>query len=157
MKKFLIQIITLVLVIFGLLAFSTNRLPQYPLINNPKLTKVQIDDIKLNVEISDTADKRKKGLGGRESLATNSGMLFVFPKPDYYNFWMKDVKFALDLIWINNKRIVDITQNVSPPTSGQTDSTLPIYTPREPADSVLEVNAGFADANGLKIGDSIQK
>lgn len=156
MKRFFIQIITLVSVIFGLLAFSTNHLPQF-ISTNTELSKIQINGINLAIEIADSPDKRKKGLSGRETIATNSGMLFVFPKPDYYNFWMKDMRFALDLIWINNGSIVDITKNTSPPSPGQADSSLSIYTPSQIADSVLEVNAGFVAANGIKIGDKIQK
>lgn len=157
MKKFLIQMIAIVLAIFGLLAFNTGKLPQFsPFNNTPKINKVHIDNIDLKIEIADTAEARKKGLGGKDSLPSDSGMLFIFPKADYYNFWMKGMKFPIDIIWIKEKKVVAITKNVPPQVDGQLDTDLPIYTPSEPIDSALEVNAGFTDAHNIKIGDSIE-
>ena len=157
MKKFLIQFIALISVIFGVLAYSTGKLPSFSSTSTPsKETQVIIKNIVIPVELADTDEKRKKGLGGRESLASNSGMLFVYQKVDHFNFWMKGTKIPLDIIWIREDTIIDITKNALPPREGQKDEDLPIYTPKEPADKVLEVNAGFADANGIVIGDKIE-
>lgn len=156
MKKFIIQSIAILLVLFGTLAYSTGKLPGLSFTNGPKQTEIQVGDTKLKVELADTTEKRKKGLGGRDNLATDSGMLFIFPKADYYNFWMKGMKFPLDLIWIKDGNVVDITKNAPPPTTGQSDQSLPIYTPTQEADSVLEVNAGFSDSHNIKIGDNIK-
>lgn len=91
-----------------------------------------------------------RGLSGREKLPENSGMLFVFDKPDYHSFWMKDMKFAIDIIWIDeNKKIVDITYNTAPETYPAT------FRSNVPVQYVLEVNAGWAEQSAMNINDVI--
>ena len=112
---------------------------------------VSFGDAKVKVEIVTTPDDMAKGLSNRKSLAENSGMLFVFSEPGQPAFWMKDMEFSLDIIWIQNDTIVDIAPNL-PPLAGDYVST---YAPRAPANYVLEVNAGFAAKHGIKIGDKV--
>ena|SRR3989338_1150224 len=156
MKKFVIQAIFLVVVTFVALAVYTSKFASIPFVpERPKTGVVQVNDLKINVEIADTATKRKQGLGGKESLASDSGMLFVFEKQDVYKFWMKGLNFPLDLIWIRGEKVVDITKKATPPIPEQKDETLPLYIPNQPVDKVLEVNSGFVDQNNIQIGDSI--
>ncbi len=156
MKKFVLQAIVLVIVTFGALAIYASKITTLPFVpERSKTSIVQINNVKLNVEISDNASKRKQGLGGRQSLASDSGMLFIFDKLDVYKFWMKGLSFPLDLIWIRDSLVVDIIKNVTPPMPGQKDETLPLYAPSQPIDKVLEVNAGFVDAHGIKVGDRV--
>lgn len=155
-KKFLIQVVGLLIITFTSLAIWTGKLPDLPFLPKPpKATEVIIKDVKINVLVADTPALRKQGLGGRESLGSNEGMLFVFPKADKTVFWMKGLKFPLDIIWIRGKKVVDIIKNVPPPLEGQTDDQLPRYMPKENVDMVLEVNGGFADANNIQIGDTV--
>lgn len=113
---------------------------------------VQINNIKIPVEIAKTEAEVQKGLSGRKSLATDKGMLFVFNKPDYYRFWMPNMNFPIDIIWIDQNKIVGIHESVS----NQFDPKNPkFYTPSQPADRVLEVNAGFAQKNKIKTSDQI--
>lgn len=157
MKKFVIQVVFLIIVTFGALAIYASKITTLPFIpEKPKTNIVQINNTKVSVEIADTASKRKQGLGGRQSLASDSGMLFVFEKPDVYKFWMKGLAFPLDLIWIKDSKIVDIIKNATPPTPGQKDETLPLYAPSQPIDKVLEVNGGFVDTYGIQVGDIIE-
>lgn len=160
MKKFVIQTIFLVIIIFLGLAIATSKistnLPLFPQIQRENIKEIKIRNTIIQIEVADTKDKRSKGLGGRESLASNSGMLFVFPKEDKYSFWMKGLKFPLDLIWIRNNQVVDIIKNAKQPDLNQKDETLPIYLPREPVDMVLEVNSGFVDQNNIRMGDKIE-
>lgn len=100
----------------------------------------------LVVEIADDALERSQGLSGRASLQQNSGMLFLFEAPFVASFWMKDMNFALDFIWIRDNTIVDITENVPAPK----DDNLPSYQPNQPVDAVLEVNAGWVVEHGGK-------
>lgn len=107
------------------------------------------EDIFVHVDIAVTPAARAKGLSGRPSLGENEGMLFVFGVPAKYQFWMKDMLFPLDLIWIRDGEIVDMTVDVpAPGPNGEP----PVYSPFEPADMVLEVRAGFAAAHGLRVG-----
>src|SRR3989338_8360738 len=98
MKKFLIHVILLMLVIGGALFFFNPKsgTPQIPFL--PQSTQSRSLDINgsiISVEVADTQEKRSKGLGGRESLASDSGMLFVFPDSGKYPFWMKGLSFPL--------------------------------------------------------------
>lgn len=157
MKKFLIQAAALVLVIFAALAYATYKIP---FLNTgteiSKKTEIRIKNFTINVEIADTNALRQKGLGGRQSLASDSGMLFVFEKSDKHKFWMKGLNFPLDLIWIKNNLVIDLTKNAKPPTKNQKDAELPIYLPVVKVDRVLEVGGGFIDSRGIKIGDKVE-
>lgn len=156
MKKFVIQSVLLTVVILAAIFFYTGKFTSVPFLPQPqRYAEITINDAKLKVEAADTPEKRKKGLGGRESLATDSGMLFIFPKADKYPFWMKGLKFPLDFIWIKKDEVVDILQNVPGPKEGQKDEDLPIYQPVEPIDKVLEVNAGTVERLNIKIGDTV--
>ena len=163
--------IALLIVIFGALYFFANTKifsPSGPTPSQtpPGIKKIQIIDTtstqdlrvkaKLNLEIADTGEKRTKGLGERESLASDSGMLFIFDKPDKYRFWMKGLKFPLDFIWVSGDRVVDILTNIAPPALNQVDESLPQYAPVVTIDKVLEVNAGFVVDHNIRVGDKIE-
>src|SRR4029077_6690395 len=96
-----------------------------------------------------------KGLGGRTGLGPNEGMLWMYDQAGEYRFWMKDMVIALDFVWIDQGRIVDLTANVPPPT-GHSVTNLPILQPKVPASNILEVRAGFIAAHGLSIDDPVE-
>lgn len=159
MKKFIIQFVLLILAIaVALFLYQQNptltNLPFLP--ERPVSKQLQINGANLKVEVADTQKKRSRGLGGRESLASDEGMLFIFPKPDKHPFWMKGLTFPLDFIWIRGEKIVDLTQNIPPPPSGQTDESLPIYSSKEDVDKVLEVNGGTTQRLNIKVGDRVE-
>ncbi len=111
---------------------------------------VSIGHTILNVFVADTDYFRRLGLGGRKSILENEGMLFVFDKSALHSFWMKDMLFAIDIIWLDeSKRVVFIEKNVFP------DSYPKNFVPTVPAKYVLETNSGFSDKNGVLIGDSV--
>ena len=98
---------------------------------------------------------RQKGLSGLDSLSLNQGMFFVFENKGPYGFWMKDMKFAIDIIWIDeDKNIIDMAQNAAP-QPGKKNKELTIYRPRSDALYILEVNAGLASLHNLQIGDKV--
>ncbi len=104
----------------------------------------------IHITVADTQAKREQGLSGTKSLAKDSGMLFLFPRKDLYRFWMPDMNYPIDIIWVDSHRIVDIRQNVS----NIFDPKHPIYyTPTDSADAVLEVNAGFVESHSIRVGD----
>jgi uncharacterized membrane protein (UPF0127 family) len=109
--------------------------------------------ISVKAEIAKNFYERQRGLMFRNSLAENEGMLFIFADEKTLSFWMKNVKFPLDLIFISGeKKIVDIKRNFKPCLIKNCLS----YVSAEPAKFVLEVNAGFADKNGIKLSDKIE-
>lgn len=159
MKKFAVQTILLLIVIAVALYLYNPKggiKIGFPfLMGQSSIKQVQINENVLKVEIADTKDKRSKGLGGKEKLASDEGMLFIFPELKKHSFWMKGLKFPLDFIWIKGNSIVDIIKDVPPPGEGQKDEDLPIYLPITEVDKVLEVNAQTVDRLGIKVGDDI--
>jgi uncharacterized membrane protein (UPF0127 family) len=113
--------------------------------------RVCIKGVCIEVEIADSPEKQSQGLMFRKALFDNQGMLFVFNEPDKYAFWMKNVEFPLDIIWINqDKVIIDIKACVL-----TCRDSCPALVPQEKAQYVLEVNAGFVEKNQIQIGDSV--
>jgi uncharacterized membrane protein (UPF0127 family) len=108
----------------------------------------------IRVQIANTPDERTKGLSGITSLGDNDGMLFVFTPKDAAIFWMKEMLFPLDIIWINNGKIIRIDKNIPKPPAGTQDSQLKTYSAGQLVDGVLEVNGGFSDKNKVKVGDT---
>jgi uncharacterized protein len=111
--------------------------------------KVEINEKKFNVELAQTQKKQSLGLGQRENIKDNYGMLFVFPQSADYSFWMKDMKFDLDILWIEDGKIVYIEKNVS-------HGYLKAINSNVSADMVLEIKAGISEKHGFKIGDEVK-
>lgn len=104
--------------------------------------------------IADTDKSRMVGLSNRNSLPQDQGMLFVFEKKGTYNFWMRDTKIPLDLIYINDNKIVDIIKNAQP-QAGKDAASIPVLSPKAEANYVLEINAGLSDKHQFKTGDTV--
>jgi uncharacterized membrane protein (UPF0127 family) len=113
------------------------------------LAEVTLRDKTFTVEVADTEAKKERGLGGRDALAADRGMYFPFATANHWVFWMKDMRFPIDILWIRDGVIVDIDASVPVPTS----ENLETYSPIEQADTVLELNAGVAAELGVKTGD----
>lgn len=114
-----------------------------------------VTKVELVIEIADEKEERSKGLGFRESLATDSGMLFIHEDLQKYTYWMKGMQFPIDIMWIKGDTIADIIPNIPPPIAGQTDETLERYASTVEVDRVLETNAGFVSQYGIQRGDKI--
>ena len=155
MKKLLSLIIILTVIIVAGITAITYISPDIPktlkvdisepapkgeiAINTPRSTIIA-DVVSLPLDI-------EKGLGGKISLPANEGMLFVFSKPIEPAFWMKNMFFPIDIIWIDSTRtVVGITKKISPSTFPET------FYPPSPVKYVLEVNAGQAEANNIVEG-----
>ena len=119
------------------------------LFSNDK-TIIQINDISIQVEVSDTQNERTKGLSGKENLGNREGMLFVFDNEDLHGIWMKDMNFPIDILWINEDyEIVDIKENAKP------ESFPEIFYPKTKSLYVLEVNMGFLEKNNTELDGKI--
>ena len=113
--------------------------------------RITIRDAVVDTEIVSTPADKKLGLGQRDKLDWDHGMLFVYNEPRVLTMWMKGMRFDIDIVWIREGRIVDMAWRVP----HEVEEPLPIYRPRETADMVLEVPAGYAWANGWKTGDPV--
>jgi len=106
----------------------------------------------VSVEIASSDEKKAAGLMYREKLEENSGMLFVFGYENNYSFWMKNMNFAIDMVWVDSSfRIVDITHTAQPCR----EEKCGMYSPNRRAKYVIEVNSGFAEANGVETGQRV--
>ena len=113
------------------------------------------DGTKITVALAKTDEERARGLSGRDSLGDNEGMYFIFPREDRYGFWMKDMRFPIDILWIQRGELVGVEQD-TPPEPGKSDMELMIYHPPEPVTTVLELKAGSAERYHLKTGDKVR-
>ena len=118
-----------------------------PVDSDTALQELRIGGGVVYVELARTPSEMSRGLSGRRSLPQDRGILFVYTVPDFYYFWMPYMYFSIDIIWLDeNYTIVDITHNMSPDTYPET------FTSAQPAQYVLEVNAGWAHLNEVLVG-----
>ena len=172
MKKFWFQVMALLILTFTGLYFYSHpqvlqnfNLPSFSQ-SSSSPTQIRIIDSSqpgsetvestISIEVADSAEKRSRGLSDRTSLASDSGMLFVYDKPSQYKFWMKGMQFPLDFIWILNDTIVDLLPNIANPAPNTQTQDLSILAPTTQVNKILEVNAGFIAAHNIKIGDKLQ-
>ena len=133
--------------------------PQEPTEEGPRESGpvVRIGTAEFAVELALTPEERAQGLSDLPHLDPNTGMLFVYRQQDRYSFWMRNMHFPLDILWISaDCTVADASLNVPPPEPGQTTDQLPRYSPAVPVQYVLEINAGEAAAKGIMVGASVQ-
>lgn len=112
-------------------------------------------DRTIRVEVAADPASRELGLGGRDGLAPDQGMLFDLGRPIVAAFWMKGMRFAIDMAWIGeDSRVVGVTRDVQP-QPGAPDSALTLYRSPSPVRYVLELNAGAAERLGVSEGATL--
>lgn len=124
---------------------------------NPHFTQAQLglpDGSQITVEVADSWREQARGLMGRESLAAETGMLFVFDLPAQYPFWMKNTKMDLDYVWMLQGVVVDLSEEV-PAGDGLPKDQIARVIPKTEVDWVLEVPAGFIAQHQLQAGDRL--
>lgn len=120
------------------------------LVRDTEMVTIYIGDVPFDVTVADTQPERSQGLSGTDPLGPNEGMLFIFDRPDYYGFWMKDMNYPIDILWFdNNRRLVHIEENVRPESYPQS------FGPDERARFVVELAAFTADARQLQEGAAL--
>lgn len=146
MKNLKIIFWTIIIAIFVVL-FYYNWFNQTEM---PKILELKINETILKAEIADTPIKQEKGLSGKMELNDDQAMLFIFSKLGYYNFWMKDMNFPIDIAWLDeNKKIIHIENAVSPATYPKS------FNSSRPSLYVLETSANFFMEHKIKIGDLV--
>lgn len=131
----------------SLTRFFTGKLPQQSLV-----LETQKGDVELKVEVADSEGERERGLMERKEVKAGEGMWFVFEDEAPRSFWMKNTLVPLDIIFFDNqKKVVSIVDNMEPCKVAE----CPGYASDIPAMFALEVPAGFAAENGLKLGDTV--
>ena len=123
-------------------------------IDIPKDTYLQarviVNGFELTTDLAITADQKAEGLAVKDHLKENEGMLFVSEQSSRQSFWMKDMKFAIDIIWLDSNRVVvHIEHNLQPCVS---DLDCPLYSPDKNALYILETVAGFSQKHNVNTG-----
>lgn len=145
MKNLFFLIVGLIIILGSVFLFLEQRLT----INN-SYKVIKINDTDIKVEIANTPEMRQKGLSGRKELSYGTGMFFIFENPDKHGFWMKDMNFAIDIVWIDEKfNVVGVEKQVSPETFPQ------IFYPNQEVKYVLELPAGFTDKYRIYTGQYV--
>ncbi|MEX2599322.1 MAG: DUF192 domain-containing protein, partial [Dehalococcoidia bacterium] len=119
---------------------------------------IHVEGARFAVDVADTGEERNQGLSGRESMPWDGGMWFDFGREVSTSFWMVDMHFPLDMVWVNRElQVVAVSHNVPAPEPGQTDSELPYYDAGDhTVQYVLEIHAGLADQYGIGSGSVIE-
>jgi uncharacterized membrane protein (UPF0127 family) len=146
------------LVVGGLIGIGASAFAKVSLANSNTCTvpyrhdaTVKVGDNSINAEVAKDTAQQETGLGGRTCIGAEQGMLFAFSKPGQYDFWMKDMKFPIDIVWINeNKMVVDVTPQIAPNTYPKT------FTSSKPAEYILELGAGRAQQLNITEGTILQ-
>ncbi|MDE2213218.1 MAG: DUF192 domain-containing protein [Patescibacteria group bacterium] len=113
-------------------------------------TEITIASTTIQVDIASTTAERVQGLSGYQSLAAGQGMLFIFQQSGSWGFWMKDMNFPLDIIWLGDKgEVITVDSGLAPATYPE------VFYPSAPSRFVLEVPAGFAASHGIVPGTSM--
>lgn len=115
-----------------------------------KTTPITINGKPFKAFIANIPLLRERGLSGRESLEADEVMLFVFDYAAPHGFWMKDMLFPIDIMWVGeNENVVEVKENVLP-------SSYPnVFVPRVAARFAVEARAGFVEENEIHVGDTI--
>lgn len=115
---------------------------------------IKIGNSNIVVEIARTDAEQERGLGGRSALGAYNGMVFIFDPPTIPGFWMKNMNFPIDIVWISENRVIGVVENADPQI-GVPENELKIYTPPSSVDSVIELHAGAFTASNAKVGDEV--
>jgi uncharacterized membrane protein (UPF0127 family) len=115
-------------------------------------TDVQVGSGDFSALLATNDVTRQAGLSGFTSLKPNDALLMAFPSDDIWGIWMKDMKVPIDILWLNsNKKVIYIVTNASPDLG-----TSKVFKPLDKARYVLEIPAGAAAQDGIKVGATAQ-
>jgi uncharacterized membrane protein (UPF0127 family) len=106
------------------------------------------------VVLAQSSEEITLGLSYRKNIGAD-GMLFLFPERRIPTFWMFEMRFPLDFIWIDENTVVSLNQNVPSPGLNAPRASIAQVRPTQPVTAVLEVPAGFIERESIKIGTQV--
>ena len=119
-------------------------------VGGARTVSVDVGGTTVKAEVAADEKSRERGLSGRTSLAEGRGMLFVYPDRLVRTFWMKGMRFPIDIVWITRGKVTGVERNAPVPVG-----SVPVYSSGVPADHVLEVPAGWAGRHGADRGSRV--
>ncbi|KKU91422.1 MAG: hypothetical protein UY23_C0001G0028 [Candidatus Jorgensenbacteria bacterium GW2011_GWA1_48_11] len=149
--------VKLAILFFGMILITSLFITPYlnQVSSVQRKSEVKINNQSVVVEVVSSAKDITRGLGGREGIGVNEGMLFLFDRPGNYSFWMKDMRFPIDIVWIAHGQVVGFEENVDPQIGAKPED-LKVYNPLEPVDRVLELHAGRVGLLKTVVGDYVK-
>lgn len=161
-RRNLILVLALAIIVIGIgillsvLKFGSSGTPtQLADVSDRSVVSLLVGEVPIRVEVVNSSLSITQGLSGRESIGQD-GMLFVLPQRQVISFWMKEMQFDLDLIWIDNGTIVGITSDVPAPETNTPLVDLPKFNSVAAVTQVLEVPAGTAKLHNWQVGSAVQ-
>ncbi len=127
-----------------------------PLPEARETAEIIVGDTPLTVDLALEQDEQSLGLGYRNGLEPGTGMLFVFPTAEPHTFWMRGMRFCLDIVWIEAGEIAGAAESVCPDPAGTEDTDRERFSSGEPVTFVLEVPAGWLAGNGYGEGTEVR-
>jgi uncharacterized protein len=150
-----VLLLAILVICFGALVFARNdtaptSTPSPSASSAYRTTALKVGGQLIDLDIADSPVLQERGLGGRTSLDAGHGMVFPYSGPGQRCFWMKDMTFSIDIIWLDTaKKVGHIEKNLSPDTYPQS------YCPDVDAQYVVELQAGASDKLGIVPGDTL--
>ncbi len=144
--------ISIIIFLLGVGYLTTRKdTAQFEQFQGRERKSLTIGDHVFDVVISRTQAELTQGLSGTHLIEEHEGMLFVFPTPGAYNFWMKDMNYPIDILWVNkDNKIIFIQKNATPESYPDSFGPTDVQ-----ALMVLEIRAGLSDKFGITTNDSI--
>ncbi len=145
-----IGLIGLIILVYYLFSYNAiSSIDEYVKQNDISYGFVKVETPSGNIlaRLATSSEDLERGLSGTKSLSYDEGMLFVFQESGSRGFWMHDMSYSIDIIWLNQeKKVIGVTSDISPETYPN------IFFPPEPVKYVLELNAGYAEENNIASG-----
>lgn len=142
MRKLIFPIF-FILGVMGVLSLRSSQAPE-----TERSIVVFPSGIEVMVDVADEHAERVQGLSGREYLEERDGLLFLHETREVQRYWMKEMNFPIDIIWLFEGEVIGFVEDAQPE-----DPVVTIYTSPAPVDAVLEVSAGFINSHSVKMGD----
>lgn len=153
MKKIIFIIFGICVLVFLLFQMQSSE----TLISNKPTLQLRTHTLLL--EVVNTPETRLRGLGGHTPLSDKEGMFFLFNEPSIQTFWMKDMTFPIDIVWLSecsgDHAVVAGIEEKIDPQIGAKNFELKLYTSPQPVACVFEVRGGLMNAWGARVGDSV--
>jgi uncharacterized protein len=153
MKQLIFVFLLLVLSIFLAVRSQKGELSSLLPKSTPPSPTASIDGHTFKVEVVKSEKDKEIGLTKYSSLSDDKGMDFPFDSEGIYPFWMKNMKFPIDILFIDKNKIVDIKESLPPADPNQ--QNIPTYAPSHVVDNALEISAGLSEKYKFKVGDSV--
>lgn len=156
-RKLIVPLLLVLVMIGQITGASAQTLPwREPLEPVRETAVITVGDDELVVELSVTGRQQSLGLGYRNGLEEGRGMLFVNESPSVRNFWMMGMRFCIDIVWIEDGEITGAAESVCPDPEGTDAADRARFSSGQPVTYVLEVPAGWLEANGYGRGTPVE-